>query len=513
MLGVDPRLMANAIRFLSMDAIERAGEGHPGTPLGAADIATALFTRHLKFNPQDPLWFDRDRFVQSPGHGSMLIYSLLYLAGYEKMGIEEIKRFRVLGSHCEGHPEYDPSCGIEVTTGLLGQGIANAAGMAVAEAFLSEWLGPEIVDHYTYALVGDGCLQEGIGQEVISLAGHLRLGKLVFLWDDNRMTDDGAIDIALADDMPARFRVSGWHVQEVDGHDPEAVSRRHPAGEVGPAALDDRLPDRHRPRHPGRGRHARRPTALASSRPTPTPHGNTWAGRIRPSRSRRTSCAAWRETGRRSLPDYDAWQARVAALPADKRRVLDRLREGRLPDGWEAALREFKRRAGAERLTPVRHQDLRRHCGPAERRDPGTALRRAGPRRRHAAQAPSVRLHGGGPRWPLRPLRHPRACDGGDAERHGGAWRRRRLRRHLSGLHRLHAGLDAHGGHDGPAGAVRVQPRFHRCRHQRADAPAGRVPGLVPGDAQHAGAAPGRRGRGGRVLGDRARAAGPARPR
>jgi transketolase len=176
MQGVDPRQMANAIRFLSMDAIERAGEGHPGTPLGAADVATALFTRHLKFNPADPLWFDRDRFVQSNGHGSMLIYSLLHLAGYEKLGIEDLKRFRKLGSHCAGHPEYDPAVGIEVTTGLLGQGIANAAGMAVAEAFLNHWLGPEIVDHYTYALVGDGCLEEGVGQEVISLAGHLRLG-------------------------------------------------------------------------------------------------------------------------------------------------------------------------------------------------------------------------------------------------------------------------------------------------------------------------------------------------
>src|ERR687886_2247430 len=220
----DPRLMANAIRFLSMDAIERAGEGHPGTPLGSAEITTALFTRHLKFNAADPLWFDRDRFVQSNGHGSMLIYSLLHLSGYEKITIEEIKNFRKLGSHCAGHPEIEQSCGIEVTTGLLGQGIANAVGMAVAEAFLNHMFGPELVDHHTYALVGDGCLQEGVGQEVISLAGHLRLGKLVFLWDDNCMTDDGAIDIALSDDMPARFRVSDWHVQEVDGHDPEAVS-------------------------------------------------------------------------------------------------------------------------------------------------------------------------------------------------------------------------------------------------------------------------------------------------
>jgi transketolase len=222
--SIDPRLLANAISFLSIDAIERVGEGHPGTPLGAADTVTALFTRHLKFNPQDPLWFDRDRFVESNGHGSMLLYALLCLSGYEKITLDEIRRFRELGSHCEGHPEFDPTCGIETTTGPLGQGIANATGMALAEAFLNKWLGPEIVDHYTYALVGDGCLQEGIGQEVISLAGHLRLGKLVFLWDDNRMTDDGAIDIASSDDMLARFRASNWHVQEVNGHDIEAVS-------------------------------------------------------------------------------------------------------------------------------------------------------------------------------------------------------------------------------------------------------------------------------------------------
>jgi transketolase len=350
MPGVDPSLMAHAVRFLSMDAIERAGEGHPGTPLGAADIATALFTHHLKFNPRDPLWFDRDRFVQSPGHGSMLIYSLLHLAGYEKIGIEEIKRFRVLGSHCEGHPERDPTCGIEVTTGLLGQGIANAAGMAVAEAFLNQWLGPEIVDHRTYALVGDGCLQEGIGQEVISLAGHLRLGKLCFLWDDNRMTDDGAIDIAQRDDMPARFRVSGWHVQEVDGHDPEAVAAaiREAKTDPRPSIVACRTVI-------GRGIPGVEGTRAAHSARVLKRHTDAarehlgW--RHPPFVVPEDILAAWREAGRRSLPDYEAWQARVAALPSEKRRALDRLRQGRLPDGWEAALRAFKRRAGEERLT------------------------------------------------------------------------------------------------------------------------------------------------------------------
>ncbi len=224
MTGTEPRALADAIRFLSIDAIERVGEGHPGTPLGAADTVTALFTRHLKFLAREPLWFDRDRFVLSNGHGSMLLYALLHLSGYEGIGLDDIKRFRELGSPCEGHPEYAPAHGIETTTGPLGQGIANAAGMALAEAYLNRWLGPDLIDHRTYALVGDGCLQEGVGQEVISLAGHLGLGKLTFLWDDNRMTDDGAIDLALSDDMAARFRLSHWHVQEIDGHDIEAVS-------------------------------------------------------------------------------------------------------------------------------------------------------------------------------------------------------------------------------------------------------------------------------------------------
>ena len=171
MTQLDPKLLANAVRFLAIDACERAGEGHPGTPLGAADACTALFTRHLKFNPADPLWFDRDRFVLSAGHGSMLLYALLHLSGYTALSLDQLQKFRQLGSNTEGHPERHPERGIEVTTGLLGQGIANAAGMALAEAVLSHLLGADIVDHWTYAQVGDGCLQEGIGQEIISLAG------------------------------------------------------------------------------------------------------------------------------------------------------------------------------------------------------------------------------------------------------------------------------------------------------------------------------------------------------
>jgi transketolase len=338
----DMRVMANAIRFLSMDAIERAGEGHPGTPLGAADIATALFTQHLKFNPKDPLWFDRDRFVQSNGHGSMLIYSLLHLTGYDRMSLEEIKRFRVLGSHCAGHPEIDQQCGIEVTTGLLGQGIANAAGMAVAEAFLNRWLGPDVVDHYTYALVGDGCLQEGVGQEIISLAGHLRLGKLTFLWDDNRITDDGDVTLALSDDMATRFHASNWHVQEVDGQDALAVATAIERAKRDPrpsmiactTTIGRGIPRVEGQRAAHGGRVFKEDTEAAR-------HHLGWPHA--PFEVPGDILGVWRDAGRRSLPEHAAWQARVAALPPERRRLLDRLREGRLPEGWDAALMAFKR--------------------------------------------------------------------------------------------------------------------------------------------------------------------------
>ncbi|KMO27349.1 transketolase [Methylobacterium aquaticum] len=341
MTGTEPRALADAIRFLSIDAIERVGEGHPGTPLGAADTVTALFTRHLKFLAREPLWFDRDRFVESNGHGSMLLYSLLHLTGYEGIGLNDIKRFRELGSPCEGHPEYAPSHGIETTTGPLGQGIANAAGMALAEAYLNRWLGPDLIDHRTYALVGDGCLQEGVGQEVISLAGHLRLGKLTFLWDDNQMTDDGAIDLALSDDMAARFRLSHWHVQEVDGHDIEAVSAALLLAKADPRPSMIRCTTVIGRGLPGvegtRAAHsARIPASLsdAARKALNWPHP---AFEI-PDEIR----AAWRAAGERNAPAFESWTRRVASLPPERRRLLDRLREGKLPEGWEAPLRAFR---------------------------------------------------------------------------------------------------------------------------------------------------------------------------
>jgi len=219
------RRLANAIRALAMDAVEAANSGHPGLPMGMADAATALFTRHLKFDPSDPHWPDRDRFVLSAGHGSMLLYALLYLTGYEQPTIEDIENFRQLGSVCAGHPENFEMPGIEATTGPLGQGLAMAVGMAIAERHLNATYGNDLVDHRTFVIAGDGCLMEGVNHEAIGLAGHLKLGRLIVLWDDNRITIDGSTELSRNEDVIARFAASGWHTIECDGLDADAVSR------------------------------------------------------------------------------------------------------------------------------------------------------------------------------------------------------------------------------------------------------------------------------------------------
>jgi transketolase len=216
--------MANAIRAIAMDAVQKADSGHPGMPMGMADVATVLFTRFLKFDAANPDWPDRDRFVLSAGHGSMLLYALLYLTGYPEMDVEQLKNFRQLGSKTPGHPEYGHAPGIETTTGPLGQGIGNAVGMALAERLLNARYGDEIVSHYTYCLAGDGCLMEGLSQEAISLAGHLKLGRLILLFDDNQISIDGPTSLSVSDDQLERFRASNWHVARVDAHDPEAIA-------------------------------------------------------------------------------------------------------------------------------------------------------------------------------------------------------------------------------------------------------------------------------------------------
>lgn len=217
--------MANAIRFLSVDAVEKANSGHPGLPMGAADIATTLYTRFMSHDPQNTTWPDRDRFVLSAGHGSMLLYSLMYLSGYDDITIDEIKNFRQLGHRTAGHPEYGHAAGIETTTGPLGQGIANGVGMALAERILNAEFGDALVNHHTYVLVGDGCLMEGISQEAIALAGHLKLNRMIVLWDDNNISIDGPISLSDSTNQCARFEASGWNTLKVDGHDQDAIAK------------------------------------------------------------------------------------------------------------------------------------------------------------------------------------------------------------------------------------------------------------------------------------------------
>jgi transketolase len=339
----DARL-AHAIRFLAIDAIVRAGEGHQGVPLGMAEIATALYTRHLKFDSADPTWPDRDRVVLSNGHGSMLLYALLYLTGYERIGIDQVGTFRDFGSRCEGHPEIDHASGIEVTTGPLGQGIANALGMAVAEAWLNARFGSGVVDHHTYAFVGDGCLQEGVGQEMIALAGHLRLGKLILLWDDNRITDDGSTELSISEDVAARFRVADWHVIEVDGHDIDAVSQAIAVAkaDLRPSMIACRtVIARGLSRLQGkRGGHSAR---LFAEDAAQARRDLGWeAG---PFEVPSDVLGAWRSAGARHHGERDAWAERVAALPAPQRAEFERILSGSMPAGWRERLDDYKRRA------------------------------------------------------------------------------------------------------------------------------------------------------------------------
>jgi transketolase len=344
MSSPSPKTLANAIRMLAIDAIVRAAEGHQGVPLGMAEIATALYTRHLRFDPADPTWPDRDRVVLSNGHGSMLLYALLYLTGYAAIGIDQIRSFRELGSHCEGHPEIAPAHGIEVTTGPLGQGIGNAFGMAVAEAFLNAQHGDDLVSHCTYAFVGDGCLQEGLGQEMISLAGHLRLGRLILLWDDNNITDDGSTALSISENVAERFRVAGWHVVEVDGHDIDAVdaalseARQDPR----PSMLACRtVIARGIPRLQGqRGGHSARlhvEDADAARALLGWPHP--------PFEIPPAVLQAWRDCGARGSRERAAWQARRDALPTEHRVAFERVMRGDLPHGWRDALIAFKEAA------------------------------------------------------------------------------------------------------------------------------------------------------------------------
>ena len=339
--------MANAIRFLAIDAVEKAKSGHPGMPMGMADIATVLFTRFLKFDPTAPDWPDRDRFVLSNGHGSMLLYALLHLTGYPDMDIEQIENFRQLGSRTPGHPEYGHVTGIETTTGPLGQGLANAVGMALAERMLAARFGDALVDHHTYAFTGDGCLMEGVSHEAISLAGHLNLGKLIVFFDDNAISIDGPTSLTAKDDQMGRFRASGWHVQSIDGHDPDAIHAAIKAarGVDAPSMIACRTVIGYGA--PGKeGKESTHGAPLGADEIAGAREKLAWPSA--PFDVPPEILQTWRDAGRRGAADRNAWTTRFEASDAGAKAEFRRMMDGALPEGWRAALDRFKRELAQE---------------------------------------------------------------------------------------------------------------------------------------------------------------------
>jgi len=347
--------MANAIRFLAMDAVQKAKSGHPGMPMGMADVATVLFSDFLKFNPAHPKWADRDRFVLSAGHGSMLLYSLLYLTGYKDLSLQELKNFRQLGSRTAGHPEYGHAGGIETTTGPLGQGLANAVGMALGERMMAARYGDDLFDHFTYVIAGDGCLMEGISQEAISFAGHLKLNKLIVLFDDNEITIDGATDLSTSDDQIERFKASGWHVQSVDGHDMEEIKIAITEAKVSPfpSLIACRTTI---------GYGAPTKAGTSSSHGAPLGEEEIEATRAslkwphEPFDVPKEILDQWRHIGRRGNAEYHSWNKKVGDLPQKKAHALQQELEGQLPDGWDVGAKALIETFAKERPTLATRQ-------------------------------------------------------------------------------------------------------------------------------------------------------------
>ena len=309
-----PKQMADAIRVLSMDGVEKAKSGHPGMPMGMADVATVLFSRFLKFDAGRPDWADRDRFVLSAGHGSMLIYSLLHLCGYEAATKEELSNFRQWGSKTAGHPEYGHMPGVEVTTGPLGQGLATSVGLAMAERHLAARFGEDLVDHRTWVIAGDGCLMEGVSQEAIALAGRYKLNKLTVLWDDNAITIDGAVSLSDATDQKARFKAAGWAVKAVDGHDMHAIraAMKWAVKQDKPTLIACKTKIG-RGAATMEGSHKTHGAALGAAEIAATRLGLSWTHD--PFELPETIEAAWRKVGKRGAKDRKKWEARLAAHP------------------------------------------------------------------------------------------------------------------------------------------------------------------------------------------------------
>ena len=342
-----PREMANALRALSMDAVERAASGHPGMPMGMADCAYILASRFLKFSAGDPEWPDRDRLILSAGHGSMLLYAFLHLAGFADFSLAELKNFRRLNSRAAGHPEFGHGGGIETTTGPLGQGFANAVGMAIAEKNLAAQFGGGLVNHRTFAIVGDGCLMEGISHEAASLAGHLRLNKLVALFDDNQISIDGKTDLAVSDDAPARFRALGWRTFACDGHDNDSIAKALAA-----ACESDRPSFISCKTVIGFGAPKKQGTASAHG----SPLGEEQIAAARkslgwnypPFEIPESIRQAWKEIGQRGDEEKIQWQSRLDSHPqADefKRRI-----KGELPSNWNSELLKWKSESAGKKI-------------------------------------------------------------------------------------------------------------------------------------------------------------------
>ena len=347
--------MANAIRFLAIDAVEKAKSGHPGMPMGMADVATVLFSRFLKFDPADPAWPDRDRFVLSAGHGSMLLYALLYLTGYEGVTSDELKAFRQWGSKTPGHPEYGHTPGVETTTGPLGQGIATAVGMALAERLSNARFGNDFVDHHTYVIAGDGCLMEGLSHEAISLAGHLRLKKLIVLFDDNQISIDGSTSLSCSDHQLARFRASGWMANGIDGHDPEAI-----AAAIEGARNSDRpsliacrtvigfgAPNR-------QGTEKAHGAPLGAEEIAKTRAALDWP--YEPFQIPELVIEQWRKIGARGQATRRSWIERTKRLNSVPRSPFHDALNQKLPCEYGAAMHQLRERFGTERPTMATRQ-------------------------------------------------------------------------------------------------------------------------------------------------------------
>ncbi|MEQ1899752.1 MAG: transketolase [Devosia sp.] len=340
--------MANAIRSLAMDAVEKANSGHPGLPMGCADIATVLFTKVMKFDAKNPRWADRDRFVLSAGHGSMLLYASLYLLGYEDATLDQIKNFRQLGSMTAGHPEYHFLKGIETTTGPLGQGIGNAVGMAIAETKLAAEFGRELVDHHTWVLAGDGCLMEGISQEAISLAGHLNLNKLTVIWDNNGITIDGKVSNADSTDQIRRFEASGWNAISIDGHDQAAIER---------ALIEAKKSTRPlliaakttigfgAPKKAGSEKVHGSPLGAEELAGAKAALGITYPAFEIP----KATLDSWRAAGSRAGNAYGEWIGRLAAAHAEVRNEFNRRLRGDLPKAFGEAVAAYKEKLAADK--------------------------------------------------------------------------------------------------------------------------------------------------------------------